>query len=208
VATVYVFSDESGNFDFSGGPGASRYFTLATVSGANCQFGDQLLALRRRLAWRGLHLDSMFHATYDHGRIRSEVLEVLGSASVRIDATLFEKTKAPDHLQSEAIYAFAWERHLARVATQIVTPTDRLLVVASELGTKKRRGAFFGAVQAAVSTASCAKRRAAFWPNASDPCLWAADYACWAIQRYYEHGDPGPRATLSTSIRSEEIVWS
>lgn len=165
MATVYIFSDESGNFDFSGGPGASRYFTLATVSGANCQFGDQLLALRRRLAWRGLHLDSMFHATYDHRRIRSEVLNVLGSASVRIDATLFEKAR------------------------------------------KKRRGRFFGVVQAAVSTASCAKRRAAFWPNASDPCLWAADYACWAIQRYYEHDGPDPRATLAASISSEEIAW-
>ena len=34
------------------------------------------------------------------------------------------------------------------------------------------------------------------------------NYACWAIQRYHEHGDPGPRVTLSTSISSEEIVWS
>jgi hypothetical protein len=83
-----------------------------------------------------------------------------------------------------------------------------VLVVASELGTKKRRGAFFGAVQVAVSTTVAAKRRTAFWPNASDPCLWAADYACWAIQRYHEHGDPVPREALAASIGSEVRVWA
>jgi hypothetical protein len=32
MSTVYLFGDEAGNFDFSGGPGASRYFILATVT--------------------------------------------------------------------------------------------------------------------------------------------------------------------------------
>lgn len=206
MSTIYVFSDESGNFDFSGGRGATRFFTLATVTSSNCQFGDQLLALRRRLAWRGLHLDAMFHATDDHGRIRSEVLDVLASADIRIDATLFEKANLPSELQSEALYAYAWREHLERVAPEIATPDDRMLVVASELGTKKRRGAFYTAVQAAVSATPGVKRRAAFWPNASDPCLWAADYACWAIQRHHEHGDPTARSTLRAKIASEVLT--
>jgi hypothetical protein len=56
MATAYLFGDEAGNFDFSGGPGASRYFILATVSMGDWQAGDRLQALRRRLAWRGVHL--------------------------------------------------------------------------------------------------------------------------------------------------------
>ena len=32
MARIYVFSDESGNFDFSRNQGASRYFGLGTIT--------------------------------------------------------------------------------------------------------------------------------------------------------------------------------
>lgn len=50
-------ADEAGNFDFSGARGASRYFILTSVTVADCSVGEQLLALRRDLGWRGLLLD-------------------------------------------------------------------------------------------------------------------------------------------------------
>jgi hypothetical protein len=65
VATVYLFGDEAGNFDFSDGSGASRYFVLATVTMHDWQAGDRLQALRRRLAWRGVHLGAVLHASED-----------------------------------------------------------------------------------------------------------------------------------------------
>lgn len=134
---------------------------------------------------------------------------MLGAASFRIDATLFDKELAPLDLRDEhALYSFAWRQHLARVAPLIVGPNDRMLLVASQLGTKRRRGTFFEAVQAAVSETTCVKRRAAFWPNASDPCLWAADYACWAIHRAHEHGDDGPRAALGDTVHSDVLHWT
>lgn len=150
----------------------------------------------------------MFHAADDHGSIRAEVLGVLGAASFRVDATLFDKHLVPPDLRDQhALYAFAWHQHLSRVAPAIAGPGDRLLVVASELGTKRRRRAFFEAVQSAVDLTTCAKRRAAFWPNASDPCLWAADYACWAIHRAHEHGDDGPKSALGATVRTAVRFW-
>jgi hypothetical protein len=53
VADRYVFADEAGNFDFSRGSGASRYFILCTVASSHCEVADSLLALRRDLGWRG-----------------------------------------------------------------------------------------------------------------------------------------------------------
>jgi hypothetical protein len=41
MVAIYVFSDEAGNFDFSGKTGASAFFVLCTVSAAHCQYGDQ-----------------------------------------------------------------------------------------------------------------------------------------------------------------------
>jgi hypothetical protein len=73
MADRYVFADEAGNFDFSRGSGASRYFILCTVDSKDCEVGDALLALRRKLGWRGLHLDRVFHATEDPQTVRDEV---------------------------------------------------------------------------------------------------------------------------------------
>lgn len=77
MADRYVFAGEAGNFDFSRGTGASRYFILCTVDSRDCEVGDALLALRRQLGWRGLHLDRVFHATEDPQTVRDEVFALL-----------------------------------------------------------------------------------------------------------------------------------
>lgn len=76
MADRYVFSDEAGNFDFSRGSGASRYFILGTVTAGDCRIGDDLLQLRRDMGWRGIHLDKVFHATEDPQNVRDEVFKI------------------------------------------------------------------------------------------------------------------------------------
>ena len=136
----YVFADEAGNFDFSNGRGASRYFVLCTVMAEHCAAGDALLALRRDLGWRGIHLDRVFHASEDSQAIRAEVFALLGAHDFWIDATILEKRKAQPHLRDEAsLYKMAWYLHFKYLAKQM-RPSDRLFVAASSLGTKRARG--------------------------------------------------------------------
>src|SRR3982750_2143934 len=143
----YVFSDEAGNFDFSRRSGASRYFILGTVTADDCRIGDELLQLRRELGWRGIHLDKVFHATEDPQAVRDEVFQILSRGSFRIDATILEKSKAKPHLQEQrALYKMAWFLHFKHVAPAVAGKTDRLFVIASSLGTKKKRATFHGAV--------------------------------------------------------------
>lgn len=94
---VYVFADEAGNFDFSSHRSASKYFTIASITLADCSVGDALLELRRDLAWRGEHLTKEFHATDDPQAVRDEVFAVIAAADFRIDATLLEKSKTYDY---------------------------------------------------------------------------------------------------------------
>jgi hypothetical protein len=151
MASVILFGDEAGNFDFSGRPGASRYFILATATTGDWQAGDRLQALRRRLAWRGIHLGGVLHATEDPQAIRDEVLATLGRCELRVDATIIDKQTVPAELRDvHALYRHAWHRHFGRIAGDIAGPGDRLLAVASTLGTRKRRGAFHLAVDDAV----------------------------------------------------------
>src|SRR5436190_13421074 len=102
MADRYVFADEAGNFDFSTGSGATRYFILATTTMNDARVGTELLELRRDLAWRGIYLDRVFHATQDEQAVRDEVFRLLAQSDIRIDATIFEKRKAVPRLHPPA----------------------------------------------------------------------------------------------------------
>lgn len=210
MADRYVFSDEAGNFDFSRQSGASRYFILGTVTANDCRVGDQLLQLRREMGWRGMHLDKVFHATEDPQAIRDEVFHTIRRGDLRVDATILEKSKAQAHLQSEAaLYRMAWFLHFKHVAPLVAQPDDRLFVVASRLGTKKKRGGFHSAVDEVVQQVSpCASHRVAFWPADSDPCLQVADYCTWAIQRKWERGGQRSYELIEDKIETEFDAWA
>jgi hypothetical protein len=109
----YLFADEAGNFDFSTRPGASRYFIIGTVTMTETALGNDLVELRRDLAWQGVGLESCFHATEDKQIVRDQVFALLASADLRADFTIVEKRKTQPHRQSqEALYKLAWFMHM------------------------------------------------------------------------------------------------
>lgn len=204
MATVYLFGDEAGNFDFSRHPSASRYFILVTVTMGDCQAGDRVQALRRRLAWRGVHLSAVLHATEDPQRVRDEVFRTLQRCDMRIDATIITKASAPPEMRDpHRVYRYAWHKHFGRIAGEAAGSGDRLLAVASDLGTRKRRGAFHLAVDDAIRASARCAHRVAFWPNMSEPCLVVADYCTWAIQRRWERDDDRSYRLIADKIASE-----
>ena len=210
MADHYVFADEAGNFDFNRKPGATRYFILATVTMDDPGVGDDLLALRRDMAWRGVALDSELHATTDRQVVRDEVFDLLKDQTFRIDATIFDKPKTVPGRQNEAgFYQLAWFLHFKFVAPRIAKSGDRLLVTAASLGTKKKRADFHSAVQSVVwQVTSGVDHKVAFWPASSDPCLQIADYCTWAIQRKWEHGDDRSHVLIKDKIRTEFDIWA
>lgn len=210
MADKYVFADEAGNFDFSTKEDATRYFVLCTVTLGDCQLGKDLLDLRRELAWDGVYLSRVFHATEDRQAVRDRVYELLSAADFRVDATIFEKRKTVPYRQNEVgFYQLAWYLHFKYVAPLIVGGTDRLLVTAASLGNKKERGVFHEAVTSVVrQVAPTLSHRVAFWPHDSDPCLQIADYCTWAIQRKWELDDPRSHVLIADKIKTEFDVWS
>jgi Protein of unknown function (DUF3800) len=210
MADRYVFADEAGNFDFSVKAGASRYFILTTVTVDDPGIGNDILALRRDMAWRGVLADRCIHATYDNYAVKTEVFNLLASASLRVDATILEKRKAQPHITANEawFYQMAWYLHFKFVAPRIAGAGDRLLVTAASLGTKKRTGIFYNAVGRVVAQVSpTVAYEVAAWSAESDPCLQIADYFTWAIQRKWEGGDPSWHALVASKIQTEFDVW-
>ncbi len=207
MARVHVFADEAGDFNFSDGRGASRYFILTTVTVEDWSVGDALLGLRRQLAWEGVEQASDdFHATEETQAVRDRVFAALAPPNFRIDATILEKRKAQPHLTADeaGFYKTAWFLHFKYVASRILRPGDELLVIAASLGTKKKRAAFHKAVQDVVAqTTPGTVFQTGSWSAASDPCLWVADYCCWAIQRKWERSDERSYVLIKNKLASE-----
>lgn len=94
MADVFVFADEAGNFDFSLNGGASRFFVISTVTLDPRVVAPAMTALRYDLGWRGLALDSVFHASTDAQAVRDEVFATLTPLPLRIDATILEEAES------------------------------------------------------------------------------------------------------------------
>jgi hypothetical protein len=207
MSRVYVFGDEAGDFTFERKPGASRYFMIGTVTMGECSIGEQLLALRRELAWDGIHLDQ-FHASGDKQGVRDKVFAVIAAATrddLRIDATILDKTKTYPRIADNPLYFYklAWFMHLKYVAPRVCRTADELLVVASALQIWKKKQAVKQAVAEVVQQVSpTVKYHATFFPAATDPCLQVADYATWAIQRKWEGNDSRSYDPIRHLVRS------
>jgi hypothetical protein len=206
MGQVFVFADEAGDFVFKRAPGASRYFILGTVTMTDCGLGMELMDMRRALALRGRFILPEFHAKNDKPRVRNLVYSALQKAPIRIDATILDKTKTQDHLRADHLrfYKEAWYLHFKYVAPRVASATDELLVVASSLQIKRKKMAIHLAVRDVVNQVSPTMfYQTAFWPALSDPCLQAADYATWAIQRRYEMNDSSAFNLVASQVASE-----
>ena len=202
----YIYADEAGNFDFSNGRGASRYFILTTVLFEDHQIERELLDLRRELVWERHNLPGPFHATTDAQSIRDRVFEAVGRHELRIDATIMEKSKARPHIRQseELFYKYAWFYHMRQVAPRVASGPDELMVIAASIGTKRKLRDFRYAVEDVMEqTSPTGEMRVDMWQAAVDPCLQVADYCCWAIQRKWEVGDSRSYDLISRKIRSE-----
>jgi hypothetical protein len=210
MARHYIFADESGNFDFSRAPGASKYFSVGTIllPGDNAVEALQrdLLKLQVDLGWQNVGSEGAFHASEDRQAVRDEVFKVLQRHTFRADVTLLEKSKAQPHTRVDdpTFFQYAWYYHFKYLAPIVTGKDDELMVTASAVGTKKLRGAFRAAVESVVQ--QCAWQvspRLRFVPAETDPCLQAADYMLWAVMRWWNGGDDRALVPVRSKVRTQ-----
>jgi hypothetical protein len=208
---MYLFADESGNFDFSRRSGATRYFILTAISLRDCAaVNTQFHELRHQMAWEGHDHPGPFHAAQDPGPVRNRVFGLIEALDLRVDSVIVEKAKAMPHLRAtdETFYQHVWFYLMQYVASRL--PCEELLVVTASLGTKKKkRLAFYDTVRQVIRQVSkSARHKTACWDASSDSCLQVADYCGWAIQRKWEMSDLGAYSRIATKIRSEYDLFA
>jgi hypothetical protein len=207
----FIFADEAGDFTFSRGNNISRYFIVCTVMMDSCKIGEDLLWLRRELAWKTSPLNDYFHATADKQQVRDEVFRLIQGQNFAVYATIMEKSKAQPQVRSthERFYKYGWLYLFRHGIINGLAASDELLITAASVKTKKAQGAFTDAVNDVIQQhLPRAQWRTSFCPCACDPCLQIADYCTWAIQRKWERGDDRSYKLIKSRMKYEYDLWA
>lgn len=203
---LYLYFDESGNFDFreSGTP----YF-LMTCAATNRPFNtsSMLLNLRFDFMEHGLCLEQ-FHACEDNRDVRLTVYEVINAIpdSYRVYAVYIRKSEVPPEFQTpEAIYSKifgvlmdeVYRREMRPDVAQVIAITDDLPKDAKRRQVAKPLKAYMK-----HRFSSCGvPYTLSHHKSCSDPNLQAADYFCWAANRDLTQGKDWPLSQCSASFR-------
>lgn len=130
---LFIFLDESGNFDFS--PKGTKHFVLTALSTTDPEdMAPELYRLKHELILTGQDIE-YFHATEDRQVVRDRVFEILAGGTYELDAIIVEKAKTHPSLRDEAhfypmmcryLLQYALRRHEWRGFESFVIFTDAL----------------------------------------------------------------------------------
>ena len=212
MSRLFIFADEAGCFNFSRNPGASKHFIVCTIACRDCtSLGTALLDLRRDLVWKKAPIREFFHASEDKQEIRDQVFAVLQKHDFTIQATILEKSKALPRIRptNHLFYQYAWYYHFKHAAPKLMPlpipgqqHVNELQLTTASIGTHKGQVAFTNAVNDVVQQIVRDKTWVTnFCRSIADPCLQAADYCTWAIQKKWEHQN-----TRSYDLIKDKII--
>lgn len=194
--TLYVFVDESGNFDFS--DNGTTHFVLGALATTDpTASARHAQRLKYRLLGDG-HDISSFHASEDKQLVRDEVLRTMADLhEVHAHVIYGDKHLAAPNKQSDGslytLFGRALIRHVLRVFED--SAIGRIVVVFDRTLTGKKRGAFEQAIKPDLK-ASGRPFAVYFQPMASDLNGQMADYLSWAKYVSLERSEHRPWRAL------------
>ncbi len=215
--TLYLFIDESGNFDFS--PGGTKFFILTVLSTINpFEIGSPLLRLRYDLlpnyaCGRSIEEQGYFHASENTLEVRNNVFSILSTINhpMRVDSVIAQKNKANPKFYKqptefykvlgEALLKYAFNRAVWR-------DYDHVVVVFSSLFEKKKRGILKQSFKSIIKQHAKVTFALYFHDSKFDLCNQVADYFGWAIYRKWESEDVRSYTLIKNLVKSEFEIFA
>lgn len=208
---IYIFLDESGNFDF--GVTGTRYFVLTSVSQHRpFPVAESFDAYRHECLEFGLDLES-FHCAKDNQHVRGRVFGLIADhlGEIRVDCLVVEKCKTAPSLRQDSLLYPKMLGYLLRFvvceetdngAREFIVITDTLPFTG-----KRRRADTIVKRRLARMLPSGMRLRAFHHPSCSHYGLQLADYCSWAMFRKWERGDPSYYDRIQGAVRSEFDIF-
>ena len=204
---VYLFFDESGNLDFSGG--GTKFFAFGCLTTRNpASLLHPLSALRYHLLEQGVELES-FHAAEDRQPVRNMVFEILAEVGgFDFDAIIIEKSKTPASLHDPPQFYPRFARDLLARVFQRFEGDEMIILVTDRLPVKRKREAVEKAFKSFLRNDLGSRPFAiVHHSSAAHLCLQAADYCMWAIYRKWSLGDVRSYNLIRPFVKSEVDIF-
>ena len=205
---LYIFLDESGNFDFS--KTGSRFFLLTSVTMERpFEAPKALHDLRYDLLEAREEVGDHYHATVDKQKVRNAVFEVIKThlQGMRIDSLIVEKSKTVPALQEVEKFYPEMLGHLLKYVLRGHTLSDytEVLIFPAALKTGKGKAAMEKAVRTTLARMlpDGFKYRLIYHSAKANFDIQIADYCTWAIAKKWKDQEFRPYEIIKSAIRSE-----
>lgn len=208
---IYVFIDESGNFDFSSG--GTQYFILnAVVTDDPAQGAHRLLEWRHHILTCDASILKVrrprdcthFHCTEDAQYTRDGVFDIIGTLSFESHGVMLQKNKANPAIQNaHDIYKYAFSG-LVKGIVRRKSPISNMQIFAAQLQIKPKKSTpILSALKSALASEKGLKYQIHFHPTTSHHMLQVSDYVCWAVARKWEQSDTRSYKLISSKVVNE-----
>lgn len=207
---LFVYVDESGNFDFS--PSGTSWFYLTALSTFDPGFGlAEWHVTKAAAVLAGIDLEKL-HATEDRQWIRDRVFALLGTGArtLRIDGIAVEKPKTNPSLRPPHVfYRRMAEYLLTYVVTGRIGSFDRLFIIIDTIPVAKKQRDIIGGLKIAIAGLLPTTPYAlASRDSRGEHLLQLADYCGWALYVARERAEMRPRAAVAPLIHSDWDVFA
>ena len=216
--TLYLFIDESGNFDFSSK--GTKYFTLTgLVTFDPLIKREALVDLRYRLLAQGLDHE-YFHASEDKQSVRDEVFSILASLgdTFEVRSIVARKNKTNPALYKEVytkgtktiervtgigLYKKLCECLLTYIFKGKQDRVKNIVVVLSSLSTGEKKRTMLQALKHFLKQNFPGIHFDIYsHQSMADLNCQLADYCCWAISIKYEREESRPYEIIKNQVKS------
>ena len=212
MSHLYVFVDESGNYDFS--PKGTRHWVLTSLITTDIsQCLVQLYQLKHQIIDLGTDIER-FHAAEDRQAVRDLVFPIIaGMRDARVDSVVVEKRKATPSIRPlRQFYPMMVESLLKYPFDQRGIDVTRFTKVFIFMDRASARSGEREALKKAVKEYLAKHLRGVPYvicmhSSASHHCLQIVDYLCWAIFVKHERSETRPHQTIRHLIQSEFRIF-
>ena len=190
--TLYVFIDESGNFDFS--PKGTRHFVMSAVYTTRPgQSANQMSSLKYQLLSEGVDIPS-FHATNDSQYVRDQVFSNIRSMeNLEAIAVFGSKSEIPFKLQNSLDMYVLFSKYLVSriLETTTIKNAKNIIFILDQALPKVMLNQVTKSIKNEIKVTSV-KFQILFHSMKSDFNSQIADYCCWAYYVYLERKELRP----------------
>ena len=230
--TLYIFIDESGNFDFT--PNGTKSFVLTAVSTkfplkSRSDLLNKVCEIKYE-NWKEGKGDYCFHATEDLQVVRDWVFaEIAKLDDIEIDSIIAQKNKTNPSLYikhtvndklkggvyiktirtEEKLYDKLSQLLLQYIIARHNDKEDikKIIIVLGSLFTEKKRGQILKSLKTYLKYKCKKTSYVYFYKTSNDINCQIADYCCWAVYVGVERKEMRPYEDIKSKVKSTFDVF-